>query len=359
MVTIIVLGAGVVGLTTAIELKKWDPSLDITIEAHHFPGDLDPFYTSPWAGANWQSFATGQDVELQKIDKPGYDKFMRLANNDPRAGVWIVDDTSYYTNYEVAAAKGNFLSFIPWYKNFVKGFKILEEDDIPFDDISFGTTFKGVVISVPIYLSYLVQQNKELGNKFKKVPYIKNINEARTVTDHPDYVINATGLGATKINGVVDKKENFPVKGQTLLVKNNAKSTISVQGFPGLPNEMLYVMPRRDGGSIIGGCFRPEDESTEEDKDLTARLIRRATKYVPELVDPKFKNNPATIVIERVNIGFRPFREDGPRIEVDPKYKWLIHDYGAGAGGYQGSVGMGRKVVEVLKKELGNVKSKI
>lgn len=359
MVKVVVLGAGVVGLTTAIEIKKWNPNLEITIAAHHFPGDLDPSYTSPWAGANWQSFATGQDLQQQEIDKPGYEKFVRLAKNDPRAGVWIVDDTSYHTKYEVAEAKGNFQSFIPWYKDTVQGFKILDEEKIPFDDISFGTTFKGVVITVPIYLSYLIQQNKELGNKFKKIPLIKNIKEVKSLTNNPDYVINATGLGATKIQGVEDKKINFPVKGQTLLVKNSAKSTISVLGFPGMPDEMLYVMPRRDGGSIIGGCFRPGDESTTEDKELTSRLIRRATKYVPELVSPKFKNNPTKIEIERVNIGFRPFREDGPRIEVDPKYKWLIHDYGAGAGGYQGSVGMGRKVVEVLKKELPQLKSKI
>lgn len=284
---------------------------------------------------------------------------MRLAVNDPRAGIWIVDDTTYHTKYDVTIAKGNFQSFIPWYKDFVQGFKVLEEDNIPFDDISFGTSFKGVVITVPIYLSYLVQQNKELGNTFKKIPLIKSIKEARTITNNPDYVINATGLGATKIQGVEDKKENFPVKGQTLLVKNNAKSTVAVQGFPGLPDEMLYVMPRRDGGSIIGGCFRPGDESTDEDKELTARLIRRAIKYVPELVDPKFKNNSTKIEVERVNVGFRPFREDGVRIEVDLKYKWLIHGYGASAGGYQGSVGMGREVVEVLKKELSRIKSKI
>ncbi|KAI5961769.1 hypothetical protein CANMA_003746 [Candida margitis] len=359
MVSIVVLGAGVVGLTTAIELKKWNPNLEITIAAHHFPGDLDSSYTSPWAGANWQSFATGQDVELQKIDRSGYDKFMQLAANDPRAGVWIVDNTSYYTKYEVASAKGNLQGFIPWYRDSVKGFKVIEEDKIPFDDVSLGTTFKGVVITVPIYLSYLVQQNKELGNRFQKIPLIKHIKEARTLTNDPDYVINATGLGATKISGVEDRKENFSVKGQTLLVENSADSTISVQGFPGLPDEMLYVMPRRDGGSIIGGCFRPGDESVEEDKELTARLIRRAVKYVPSLINPKFKNNPTKIEIKRVNIGFRPFREDGIRIEVDPKYKWLIHDYGAGAGGYQGSVGMGRKVVEVLQKELSHLKSKI
>lgn len=52
---IIILGAGVTGLTTALKLNS-DPApaqYDITIVASHFPGDESIDYTSPKAGADW------------------------------------------------------------------------------------------------------------------------------------------------------------------------------------------------------------------------------------------------------------------------------------------------------------------
>ncbi|CAI5757586.1 unnamed protein product [Candida verbasci] len=360
MTNIVVLGAGVIGLTTALELKIWNPKLDITIVGQFLPGDLDPTYTSPYAGANHHSFASEQDKVLQEIDKVAYKKFLQLAKNDPiRSGIWSIDNVSYFTDYEVTSKKGNFKKMIPWFRDFVEDFKILDKSEIPFNDISFGTKYKGVVISVPTYLNYLVQQNKEVGNKIFKIQPVKNIEKARSLHSSgkkADYVINATGLNATKIAGVEDKKLTFPVRGQVILVKNNAKVQLNVEGFPGSPNEMLYMMPRREGGTIIGGCFLPNDTNTKEDKEFTKRIIRRAIKYAPELIDPKFKKNPSELVIERVQVGFRPFREDEVRVEKDKKKPWLIHNYGAGGGGYQSSFGLGKQVVNILSNELRNSK---
>ncbi|RCK60582.1 D-amino-acid oxidase [Candida viswanathii] len=361
MTLVVVLGAGVIGLTTALELKRWNPKLDITIAAHHWPGDMDPSYTSPYAGANWQSFATPEDKNLQDIDKPGYKKFLQLADGDPRAGVWTTENLSYFTDYEVSSQKGNFKEMIPWYRDFVDDFKIIDSLKLP-PGIGFAHSFKGVVISVPTYLKYLVQQNKEIGNKLKKIPIIYNIEKARDYHSSgkkADYVVNATGLSATSIKGVEDNKLTFPVRGQVLLVKNNARIQYHVHGFPGFPNELLYIMPRKEGGTIIGGCFLPGETNKTEDKDMTERIIRRALKYAPELIDPSFKKNPLKIEIAQVNVGFRPFREDGARVELDKSKKWLIHNYGAGGGGYQGSYGLAKKVVDIFKSELPSGKSKL
>ncbi len=52
---IIILGAGMTGLTTALKLNS-DPATaqyDITLIAAHFPGDESIDYTSPKAGADW------------------------------------------------------------------------------------------------------------------------------------------------------------------------------------------------------------------------------------------------------------------------------------------------------------------
>ncbi|CAK7205406.1 D-amino acid oxidase [Sporothrix eucalyptigena] len=51
MPNIVVVGAGVTGLTSALLLSR-DPANKVTIVARHMPGDYDIEYTSPWAGAN-------------------------------------------------------------------------------------------------------------------------------------------------------------------------------------------------------------------------------------------------------------------------------------------------------------------
>lgn len=56
---VVVLGAGVVGLTTAIALLE--SGFHVTIVAEHLPGSFHPDYTSPWAGAIWRSFSDESD----------------------------------------------------------------------------------------------------------------------------------------------------------------------------------------------------------------------------------------------------------------------------------------------------------
>ncbi|KAG9520260.1 putative D-amino acid oxidase, partial [Aureobasidium melanogenum] len=74
----IILGAGVIGLTTALELHSRYPHSTITIVARFLPGDRDATYTSPWAGANWLSVATDNGRQ-ESWDRITYLKFQQLA----------------------------------------------------------------------------------------------------------------------------------------------------------------------------------------------------------------------------------------------------------------------------------------
>lgn len=48
--TVVVIGAGVIGLTSALLLAKEGNT--VTVVGKHMPGDSDAEYASPWAGAN-------------------------------------------------------------------------------------------------------------------------------------------------------------------------------------------------------------------------------------------------------------------------------------------------------------------
>lgn len=58
-----VIGAGVVGLTTALLLQS--KGYEVTVIADYFPGDTSHDYTSPFAGARWKTLAPNSDLRLQ------------------------------------------------------------------------------------------------------------------------------------------------------------------------------------------------------------------------------------------------------------------------------------------------------
>src|SRR6187402_581018 len=92
----LVLGAGVIGLTTALELSSQYPSAHITILATHLPGDRDIAYTSPWAGANWLSVATDNGRQ-ESWDEATYRRFGELADGKGReSGVQRMNIRAFY-----------------------------------------------------------------------------------------------------------------------------------------------------------------------------------------------------------------------------------------------------------------------
>jgi D-amino-acid oxidase len=84
----IILGAGVIGLTTALVLRHHFPTATITIVAKHFPGDRSIEYTSPWAGANWCSIANDDGV-LEGYDRVTFDRFTELVGKVETGVGWM------------------------------------------------------------------------------------------------------------------------------------------------------------------------------------------------------------------------------------------------------------------------------
>lgn len=85
MTNIVVIGAGVSGLTTALLLAR-DKSNSVTVVAKHMPGDYDIEYTSPWAGANFMPMSVEKNSRWEKRSWP---EILRLAKEVPEAGIHL------------------------------------------------------------------------------------------------------------------------------------------------------------------------------------------------------------------------------------------------------------------------------
>ncbi|KAJ2518511.1 hypothetical protein H4217_003295, partial [Coemansia sp. RSA 1939] len=213
------------------------------------------------------------------------------------------------------------------------------------------------------YLVYLMNQLIAQGVRIVE-RRINDISEAVEVaTESGDalqlpnpIVVNCTGLGSLALGGVNDKKL-YPIRGQTLLVRApDAKRTITRVGKP-----LGYVIPRCDGTVIIGGTAERHSWDTLPSNVTTETILRGALDLEPALVakdsaDLSVEDKVADLQsrIISVNVGFRPMRDGGVRLENEVITTnnhgnvQIVHCYGHGGFGYQSSLAYAKAVVELV-----------
>ncbi|KAF8533110.1 hypothetical protein BDD12DRAFT_867010 [Trichophaea hybrida] len=248
---VVVVGAGVVGLTTALTLLRRG-NYNVTIVSKHMPGDYDIEYTSPWAGANWWPVSTAGTRE-QDWDKITFHELWKLAQNVPAAGIHVQNSFIYRRKIDqdtvITEWQETLLSSNPWFKDLVPDFRPLREDELPKMADS-GTTFKSVCINVAIFMPYLVSLCLEHGVILKRVTlgHICEAADLHSSGKMADVVVNCTGLSARKLGGVMDENV-IPARGQITLVRNEIPAMVSISGTDDGPDELVYLMMRAAGTS--------------------------------------------------------------------------------------------------------------
>ncbi|KAI9321234.1 hypothetical protein BX666DRAFT_2017321 [Dichotomocladium elegans] len=292
---IVVVGAGVVGISTALELLK--KGYRVTILAKWLPGDMHIEYTSPWAGAHWRTMAPNsnkllQAFSLSEFDAVTYRKFMELAKTHPKeAGLMIIPSTDYYDELTPETTE-------PWFRELVGDFKFVPREKLP--------------------------AGAQVGHQY------------------------TTGLGARYLGGVNDTKV-YPTRGQTLIVyAPQIKETITFLA----KDHITYVIPRSDGTVVLGGTANKNDYNPNPEEE-TIRSIWERTRSICSTL-----RSIAQPEIVRSGVGLRPSRIDGPRIEneyfskADGSRILVTHAYGHGGFGYQSSVGAAQYTANLVERGL-------
>lgn len=108
-------------------------------------------------------------------------------------------------------------------------------------------SFTSVCINTAIYLPWLVSQCLQAGVNFKR-RICAHVSEAASIHysgKKADLIVNCTGLSASNLGGVEDKNM-VPVRGQTVLVRNDPGIILHVEPING-NDEFCYVMKRAAG----------------------------------------------------------------------------------------------------------------
>jgi D-amino-acid oxidase len=216
------------------------------------------------------------------------------------------------------------------------------------------------MINAPMYLKYLLETARQLGVQeiLGELPCSSNFTESlkaatKLVETHfgkqkqcqISAFVNATGISAREF---VPDPDMYPVRGQTVTVAGEAKQITTIEAYSpqdGTGTPIMYVLPRpHSKTTILGGTKDVGDWSADPDPKTTEEILRRAREWAPELLDGK-----GDFDVLSVQVGLRPARKGGVRVEVESVDKFVVcHAYGHAGAGYQNSVGSANKVVRLL-----------
>ncbi|KAL5519430.1 hypothetical protein ACEPAH_1113 [Sanghuangporus vaninii] len=352
MSSVVVLGGGVVGLSTALKIQE--KGYPVTIVAETFPDDKKNIrYTSPWAGAHHVSFAHG-DEKQQKIDRETFDVMWEMSEpgKDSEKSFLRIPQTEYYGEKLPFA---NCLEVMPNFRN-------LKEDEL-IPGTAAGITFNTFTIDMPVYLLYLVEKFRSLGGRTQRdrIQHIAQLAEG-TYTDGkpPAAIVICAGLEARYLGGVEDSNV-FPVRGQTVVLRAPwIQFGRTVSDFR--KNLWTYIIPRRCGHVIVGGTRDANDWEPKPREATSKDILERGLALCPELSSTYAQDKSKKPTIEDVKpiiveegCGLRPQRKGGIRLETDTLQTVtgvkvpLVYNYGHGGFGVQSSWGSARIASELLE----------
>jgi D-amino-acid oxidase len=243
------------------------------------------------------------------------------------------------------------LSTNPWFKDVVPDFRVLPNSEVP-EGADSATAFTSVCINTAVYLPYLVSQCLKNGAVFKR-GVLSHISDAAFMHHSgtkADLIVNCTGLLASKLGGVMDKSV-IPVRGQIVVVRNDPGVMLTISGTDDGDDEVCYIMQRAaGGGTVIGGTYQKGNSESQPDPNQALRIMKRAVELCPALTGGK---GVEALSVIRHGVGLRPLRLDGVRIEKQKIGEtWVVHNYGHGGWGYQGSYGCAEGAVELVDEVL-------
>ncbi|XBW38278.1 hypothetical protein QEN19_003867 [Hanseniaspora menglaensis] len=407
---IVVVGAGVIGLSVAYRLledisnTKSGIKYYITLISDKGPSTdfngnkYSPDYTSFFAGAHQRPFPSDYTNE-EKLT------FQR------RESIYTSDTFKYFCKKKWNLDTASTIKFVKGYdcitnpsneyKNFndgyeqktLKNFKkydTLDPDLIPINEqnkCKMINSYDTYVLNTPIYLSFLLNECVKLANNnLKKICFkhsfnvkIHSLNESITYKQSVDkpVIVNCSGTGLQWCSNKNDA-DYFPVRGQTLLIsvpkpsksenffffsrKSGSLSAVSKFETATITHqagsEWSFVIQRPLPKShpdfnkklhfIIGGTKQENSFVQEESQSDTIKLIANGKTIFPKLFEMDWK-------IERVNVGLRPGRKGGSDVSLnhkvyEDKYFPIVNVFGFGGYGVECSMGAAEHALQLIKR---------
>ncbi|MFI9803365.1 FAD-dependent oxidoreductase [Streptomyces sp. NPDC052301] len=294
----IVVGAGIAGLTTAVVLAE--SGRRVRVWAREPAGRT----TSAVAGGLWWPYRIEPEPRVGAWALETLAVYQGLADRPQETGVRLVEGVH----------RGARLDGLGAWAARVPGLRA----------VSGGLAARLPVLDMPAHLAWLRERLAKAGGTVE----IREVTDLAAVP--AAVVVNCTGLGARSL---VPDPAVRPVRGQLVVVENPGITTwFTAAGHS--CDTSTYVIPQ-PGGLLLGGTAEDDAWSLEPDPDTAAAIVARCVAVRPEIAG-------ARVLAHRV--GLRPAR-DAVRLERQPLSggRALVHDYGHGGAGITVAWGCARE----------------
>ncbi|MFD6294796.1 FAD-dependent oxidoreductase [Streptomyces sp. NPDC060235] len=306
---VIVVGSGVVGLTTAVVLAEAGRRVRVWTRE---PAERT---TSAVAGALWWPYRIEPKARARAWALTSLTVYEELAARPAETGVRVVEGVMGETRLDEL---GDWAARVP-------GLRTATAEEYP------GTALwaRLPLIDMPVHLRLLQDRLLRAGGTI----------EEREVTDLSGVpaatVVNCTGLGARSL---VPDPAVRPVRGQLVIVENPGIRDWLVSTDPAA-GTTTYVFPQPDR-LVLGGTTDEDDWSREPDPEVAAAIVERCAALRPEVAGARVLDH---------RVGLRPVRET-VRLEreVLPDGRVVVHNYGHGGAGVTVAWGCAREAAGLV-----------
>tara|TARA_B100001996_G_C18658023_1_gene591953 strand:- start:121 stop:1122 length:1002 start_codon:yes stop_codon:yes gene_type:complete len=312
MTKCLIIGSGIVGLSTAYELNN--QGYEITIIDNNKTGQASKssggilFPLNPWKNSKF----------MQDLCISGHSEYNNFFNS---LGLRDREEIGYKKSNIIMFGK-NLKYAKEWYKknNFIsseycknklslieKNVKDMHKDYLLIKNIN--------LINPNFLIDFYKRKLLYSGVVFKK-DNIKNLYDYIKISENNiyDFIIVAAGSWS---NEILQRKDISlkPIKGQLLYFRTKSKLINNVLLF-----DDYYVIPRRGNNVVVGSTIEDvgyENNITEEAKDYLKKSLLKIFKSDIDMKDMKY------------SFGFRPFSiNDKPYICRDNNNKRIIYNFG-------------------------------
>lgn len=330
MPRVAVVGAGIVGLSTAINIQKLLPQAEVTIFADRFTKDT----TSHGAGG---------------LFRPNVEHLLGVHPETVKR--WSVDGFRFYSSLAIspeASESGHMIlpGYVfsntpvqnPLYRSIVFSFHELSKEELNKLGVNYkyGYQVTTVVTDSSRYLPWLMTRFKENGGRVEP----RTIRSLEEFVGEYDLVVNCAGFRSRELVGDTSV---YPVRGHLIRLRAPwIKNWVYTE-------DSAYFIPGFDSVAI-GGIRQKNNFSLDIDPKDTVGILERCQRLWPSL-------KGASIISEWVDL--RPHR-DPVRIELEtlrfPKGQLkVVHNYGHGALGITLSWGT---AIDAAKLAVDDLKSR-
>ena len=309
---VLVIGAGVSGLTTAICLAE--AGLSVTIRTAALPGQT----TLVAAGAVWGLTRVGPRDRTVEWGRAGLEALSKLAA-EPGTGVRMA------AGQEISRAP---LETRDW-TELVTGLRPCLTSELP-DGFTDGWHYTAPLATMPVYLDYLHARFERAGGTLEVSP-VTSLGELAGVAP---VVVNCSGAAA---HDLVPDPEVVPVRGQVVIAANPGIEEFLIDRDPE-PPWIVYMFPHGDT-ILLGGTNDEGNWDMDPKPEVAERIVAECSAIEPRLRGVEVLGH---------RVGLRPGRPE-VRLESEPLEDGVLwHNYGHGGAGISLSWGCAAEITTAV-----------